>query len=101
MVMNSPASKIISGAVLALSCATGLVFTAYTVTAAYIMGAASQADLDGTTPADPRALIANSLQQTLAKIRGQENAPIDINDTKVEINDADDNGEASIEVEAL
>ena len=87
MLTTSTVKTIVSSAALVAGCVAGVVASAYGVTLAYVMGATAQADLDQSTPADPRILLRVSFQQLIQKTGIANSAPIHMDEAEVEVND--------------
>lgn len=89
MAGSSKAKSIITGVALAVGCVAGVVATAYSAAAAYLMGAQAQADLDQTTAADPRLLLRSSFQNIVGMAQTARSATIDVQDDDIEVHTVD------------
>lgn len=101
MALPTSAKTVLGSVAFVASCAVGIAATAYSVTAAYLMGASAQADVDQTTPADPRVLLRNSFQQLLNKANNEQFGTINVDESAVEVNAVASEEAASPKVEVL
>ena len=78
--------RVFSTVAFAASCLVGFVAMTYGVTAALLMGSQAQADVDETTPADPRLLIRTTAQRLIHMAQETHGGTIELEDDAVEIN---------------